>query len=334
MLSRRKSPGGKTPHGRRKMNKFTSAFLAAVVAAMGFALLLTACEVFTVSENVESLPLPPRLPVAHILDPDGNEAPVGSAYGDYQFELTWVRTREGVLSASNDFSAMLTDDDYIKGPLPHPELPEGGTNVRETGLRGFYHTWKDYTGYTEPIPFRAEPNSYLRRYVIWLQDSAGTWKLDNTPSDVSLIIQRYWPRDWEARGLPPTPTVAAWPGTNALRKAAYLEAKKKIEAMMVDIKASAFYPHSFYLEGSSSQVYPLQEVYKGMGQYISESGIPANELYQDLGPWTPAAWENRNTTPMRAGNLYELYFGHIPTEAEYLVTKADDPSAEYVFPME
>jgi hypothetical protein len=289
-----------THHERYNMHKITSAFLAA-------AFLLTGCFFAKNPEYVEEIPLPPALPIGRILG-NGIEAPPGVIFGDYQFELEWQRTYQGVLSPNADY-----------GPLDTPE------NIQ--ALRDVIGTWREYEEILEAAPFYPTASALKQRAGVWTMNSPR--KLNNSPSLATLVLQRYWPRDW----LPDTPlTKPNWDTDESRehRKTAFLAAKEKIEAQMAALQASPFWDVSYEDEGGEQQ-FPLRDLHQKMESFITV-GEDAT-LYEDRPTWDEDERQHFGTALdlRKTGPLYELFFGPVPGKEEYL---DQSPSALYVFPVE
>jgi hypothetical protein len=285
------------------MKKITIAFLTATAAA----LFLAGCDFLKNPEYADEIPLPPAIPVGRILG-GGLEAPPGVVFGDYQFELEWQRTYHGVLSPNADY-----------GPLNTPD------NIQ--ALRDVLGKWREYEEFLEAVPFYPTESAGKQRAGVWTMDSPR--KLNNSPSLATLVLQRYWPRDW----LPDTPlTKPNWDTDESRehRKTAFLEAKERIEAQMAAINASPFWDVSYEDEGGD-QHFPLRELHQKMGDFIAV-GAEAT-LYADRATWDESERQNFGTILdlRKTGPLYELFFGPVPGKEEYL---DQSPTAVYVFPVE
>jgi hypothetical protein len=217
---------------------------------------------------------------------------------------------------TNDDGSLQYDLTLTMGALPN-------NKTIEESLKTTSDEWNDFVAASDPLPFLVVSGGQSKQYAVWTE-SNGTMVLNNSGATGNLVIPRYWEPAWG------TLTVGTWPGTNAQRKAAFLEAKGKIEALMADMKASGFYEVSYTEDGK--QVFPLKDLHASMGDFIK---VPTTgTLYTDRGPWGADDWDNRGGTqlhPTKTGPLYELYFGHIPERDEYYL-QSDD--AEYVYPVD
>jgi hypothetical protein len=180
--------------------------------------------------------------------------------------------------------------------------------------------WDDFVDKLDPLPFLVPTGGGTKNYEVWIEDD-GKMVLDNSGATGNLVIRRYWKPAWG------TLTVGTWPGTNAQRKAAFLEAKEKIEALMADLQASPYWNESYDDEGTTQ--FPLKELHASMGDFIK---VPTTgTLYTDRGLWDKDdLYDNGSTSlvPAKTGPLYELYFGHIPAKSEYA-----NQSGPFVYPV-
>jgi hypothetical protein len=306
-----------------KMNKFTGVFLAAALAAVGFALLLTTCEMGL----DDDIPQPPGVPVGKVMN-NGKEVLVEADYtgGDCQFVLEWKSVYEGVLSSDADYSYLYTK----------PEA-EAEDQKYTPELKALYLKWKEYQEYMDSRPFY--PPVSTKNLNVW---DPNLNKLLNRESDARFGIQRYWPRDLQAKGQPLT--VAAWygdpdnnvPSSNARRKADFLAVKAQMEAQIAALKASPFYD-VWYLHGSEFHYYPLRMMCQDMENFISTGNIPAANLYTDS-EWAAYFDANRNPIYNNVGDLYTIFFGPIPRKTDYVVSTDTYPDSKndtfFVFPEE
>jgi hypothetical protein len=261
--------------------------LCAVLAGV---LLLGTCDTFINPELKGLLSLEPPLPgipVGRIVREDGRgnliEPVPGETFGNYQFRLEWK----------------------------DPELEDGEEFVLETpehlrALDDVFSRWLNYESYVEPLPFipPATGTGQLKIMNIWVDDT--NWKLKNAAAEGQLVILRYWNSAWEPL------TTSSWTAHHDDRVAAFEEAKGKIESMMADIEASPFYEVSQFV-GNRDRVF-LKELYNLMKKFIL---VPDTDLYKVYGTWTIADHTGSHTTKLHSGQLYELYFGHIPKRGEY-----------------
>jgi hypothetical protein len=287
------------------------------------ALSLTTCEMLTSPDLIESIPLPPGLPVAHVMQ-NGVEILEAEDYqgGDCQFVLNWLPIYEGELLPDADYR-------YITA------MPESGEDQQYVeDLKTLYLKWKEYEQYMDSRPYW--PPVDAKRLSVWAHQ-----KLINAESEDRLQILRYWPRDLLAKNQPLT--VAAWYTTasNARRKAAFLAAKKQMEAQMAALKASPFWD-VWYLQGTDFHNYPLQEMYHDMENFISTGNIVPTDLYKDP-QWADYYVFNEEEDKMEAvrmnvGSLYTVFFGPVPRRDDYLVKTDTYPGGNkatyFVFPVE
>jgi hypothetical protein len=277
-----------------------AAFFAGVILG---ACVLTACN----PDYVGSIPLPPKIPAARVMN-NGVELLKAADYqgGDCQFVLNWLPTYTGVLSADGDY-----------GPLDTEENIEA--------LKLVYQRWKEYEQYMDSRPYY--PPVDLKSYEVW--SSSGL--MNKSTKGVELGILRYWPRDLLAKDPPEPLTVASWytDESNARRKAAFLAARKQMEAQMAALKASPFWD-VWYLQGTEVHCYPLREMWQDMRNFISTGDIPEANLYTDS-PWADYYDAGRNPVSHNVGDLYTLFFGPIPIKTDYAEQGAD---SYYVFPFE
>jgi hypothetical protein len=281
-------------------------------------IILAGCDLLTNLEYAESLPLPPKIPAAHVMQ-NGVEILELADYqgGDCQFVLNWQPTYTGVLSADGDYGPLDTEENIEALKLAH--------------LR-----WVEYQIYMRSDPYYPPVDLPLLNF--WRKVD-GAYKLKSkSDKDMELVIQRYWPRDLLEKDPPEPLTVASWytDASNARRKAAFLAAREQMEALMAALKASPFWD-VWYMLGTDDRSYPLQDMWDDMRIFISSGDIPEEELYtdpewadyydlvidpHDQGETMVEKWHN-------VGHLYRFFFGPIPRKDDYVPS-----TSYYVFPFE
>jgi hypothetical protein len=295
---------------RQKLNGLSPIQRLGLFIGLGiFALAVGLGGCLVYMDSIADVEVGPVLPIGKIINNGVELTGLGdSKYqgGDCQFVLVWI-------------------------PYDGP-LDDGPNGPHLRALKeDLYQKWKEYEQYMDARPYY--PPVDQKKLSVW-SHSEPSMKLNNYKSDGKVGLLRYWPRDLQAASQPLT--VASWytPSSNARRKADFLKAKERIEKQMAALKAHDVWD-VWYLQGDTFHNYPVQEMYKDMGNFIGSGDIPDAQLYTDT-EWTDYYEYNPAVPAMEPkihniGDLYTIFFGPIPRKGDYA---EQETTSYYVFPVE
>ncbi|GHU60373.1 hypothetical protein FACS1894121_0210 [Bacteroidia bacterium] len=259
----------------------------------------------------------PDVPTAAIM----NDGSTGGGFTNYRLALSWgppkisvrnsVPIEQQLLDLLNQ--AKEKHQEYQRLIEPEPFYDADGDGLRPAGS-------------DDGTSLGGDP------YLVFIPSNN---RLDNrNPSlrpagDGPIVINRYWPKIFDASGNAILPDVATWYAQIETRKKAFKQAATEIEAMMAAIKASPLYAMTFRVTdvaGVPLEVNPIKTLYDNMGQNISHN--PPLEQCQQLMQFDVSGSRVTLTSGV-SGFLYEYYLGYVPWLGDYEDQAA---GASFAFP--